>query len=356
MAKEDFKLEQTKSKIKLEGIVSRLDSDKAYSFGNVKEGKNQGKAYRSLRFGVKTSDVNEIQVELFGMEQDQVYAYNRKKKSGEWFDFEKRDRLPDGYDLMGVRVALEKDSKGKVVSKNLHSYDAVEEIFNSLEDGESIYVSGHLEFSTYQKEDGEEVLQRKYIIDSIGRTKKEIDFEADDFEEVNDFEQDIVIVDVMAVKEEKKYYITGRTIKYGDKWQDADFVIDVSQDEDAIKLAKIFKSLKFGDFVTVFGKAFNKVVLIETEDKEKPKVDKNNPFASFDKKKPKSLEKSFIKDFISELRIEGVVIESFAKGKYTEDDFVEQEVVKNDKPKGDNPFANTDNGDEDSSDDDGDLW
>jgi len=73
MAKKTFKLEQTKGNFKFEGIVVGISKDTAFIESETKD----HKPYRSIRFMVKTSATNIENVELFGAEQDFVYAYSR---------------------------------------------------------------------------------------------------------------------------------------------------------------------------------------------------------------------------------------------------------------------------------------
>ena len=90
MAKEKKEkiLEQTISTFRAVGIVTGVDRDNFYNTGIVENGKNQGKEYRSLRFGVRTSPNQTIYVQMFGMEPDNVYVYDNKEKKGEQVPYE----------------------------------------------------------------------------------------------------------------------------------------------------------------------------------------------------------------------------------------------------------------------------
>lgn len=352
--KKEFKLEQTNSKVKLQGVVTRLDTNEdAYKMGTSKNNND----WRSLRFMVKTKhtddSVNEIPVELFGIAQDEVYAYNKKEKQGKKFKFAQRNSLPAGYHMFGdsvTRVSLEKDEKGKAVAKNLHNYDAVEEIFNNLSDGVQVYVTAHIEVSSYEAQDGSMKEQKRYHIDSIGLLNKALDFDAEDFKETAAFEQEMIIVDVEVDKEEKKAMVIGRTISYGDNWEDGTFHINYGTEEgkdtELENLAKIFNKLSFGDFVKVYGKVVNRMEMVEEEIEEEEEIDKDNPFAKFTgKEKDQSLIRKSGKRYINELQIEGVEAEAFIQGKYGEDDFVkavEEEVVTTEN----NPFLQDEEDDE----------
>ncbi|MEH6848074.1 hypothetical protein [Bacillus thuringiensis] len=333
MAKnQDTKLEQTKSKVKLQGVITRLSTnDNACTMGKTATNKE----YKSLRFMIKTADkdgtVNEVPVELFGMEQDNVYAYSRDKGEGQMFPFGNRNNLPDGYHMFGVRINLGEEGQ------NLHAYDAVDELFNNLQDGMEVYMNGHIELSKYKGKDEVEREQKRFVIESIGALKNGIDFESEEFVETAVFEQEMVIVDVDVDKKEKKAFVTGRTISYGDKFNDGSFVINFGDDEELKDLAKIFSKLGFGDFLKVHGTVINRAETVETEEEEEPKLDKSNPFAKHaGKEKHKSLNTRTTKNFINELRIEGVDASTFEKKKYKEEDFVvavkEEKVTTTENP------------------------
>src|SRR5690242_15306826 len=85
---------QTKSYFKIEGKVTRIDKDKAFVEDEGKSGKREGDTYRSLKFGVKSSETNELTVEMFDYEPEQVFVWNSKAREedpeykGEYKDFE----------------------------------------------------------------------------------------------------------------------------------------------------------------------------------------------------------------------------------------------------------------------------
>src|SRR5690606_13787669 len=94
MAKKEKVLQQTKGTFKLIGLATRLDKDGAYKEDSMTHGAYEGKEYRSLRFGVKTSDTNEIFVSMFDFEPEKVFLWNsdKKKKDPNY----KGDYLPFG--------------------------------------------------------------------------------------------------------------------------------------------------------------------------------------------------------------------------------------------------------------------
>src|SRR5437764_5522854 len=189
MAKSEPKLKQTRGQFRVEGIATGLDRDNAFRSAETKG----NKPYKSLRIGVQTSPTNTVNVELFGMEQEFVYAYSRNDKETRKYSWDDRDNIPDeGYHLIGTNVALEQGLDGKLMRETFVPFEASEYIYDNLQDGDSIYVSGQVEFSEY--DNGETVKQQtRFTIQSIGKTKTPIDFDSEDFKEVSEFEQEVVI-------------------------------------------------------------------------------------------------------------------------------------------------------------------
>jgi single-stranded DNA-binding protein len=329
MAQQESKLEQTKSYFSLKGIVSKVNDN--FKEDTIQNGKNAGKEYKSIRFFVQTSPQNKLQVELFGMELDYVYPFKRGKKGEKGtvlrdFPFSKRHNLPQGYTLIGVNVELEKDEKGKLIRKSMIDFDAVEEIYNNLNDGESVHVTGEISFGTYVNSQGDEVDQTRYQIKSI-KLINDIDFDAEGFVEENSFEQEIVFVGADVDKDAGCVYVTGHTIQYGGKFTTKQFVIRPNGNKEIAKTAKVFSSNKmsFGDFVKVYGVCLNLSVEEEIED-EVVEVE-----LDFGGVKPKGVgEKRAITTYITELQITGADGTTYKKEKYTEEDFVVDELVDKD--------------------------
>jgi single-stranded DNA-binding protein len=357
---QEFKLTQTKSGFKFAGIVEGMN-DNSYNEGTIQQGKNEGKSYRSVRFRVRTSPTNALQVELFGMEQDYVYPYKQGKKGADGkrskgetkrIPFEDRNDLPEGYHLIGVSVSLkmEKDAKGKekIVRENMVDYDAVDEIYNNLSDGDSVYVAGEIQISEYEDRNGEQQKQAKYIIKSIGLQKKPIDFADEKFEELNAFEQEIVFVGADVDKASQTVVVTGRTIQYGDKFTDYQFYIRPNGKDSLVKLGAAFaKKVKFGDLVKVLGLALNKTEEVEVKSStEKKKATNDDPFADAGEA-PKGYDKTTVTNYIQELQITAIAKDEngnslFTKGKYKEDDFIIEELIDEDEDDDKDPFASDD--------------
>lgn len=329
--KERKDLVQTKSLFTFKGIVDGMDKDNAWREDEIANGKNKGKAYRAIRFQVQTSKTNKLSVELFGMEQDYVYPYSKAEKKSKKMEFSKRNNLPKGYHIIGINLGLEQNDAGKNIRKSLVDYDAAEYIWDNLNDGDSVTVSGEVAFSTYENSEGDIINQTKFVIKSIYH-EKPIDFDAvneegeSTFEEVVAFEQELVFVGSEFDKDEGAVYVTGYTIQYGNKFQPAKFVIRPEGNKNIEKTANAFaKKMKPGDFVKVYGVALNKAETIEIDSSEEESDDED----IFGGEKPKGLGKTAVTSYTNELRITGADGKTYEKGLYDIDnDFVIEELVE----------------------------
>lgn len=367
------KLKQTRNSFKLVGKVTRLDKDGAFREEVATKGKNEGKTYRALRFGVKTSHTNEIMVEMFDFEPEKVFLWNSQKKKedkqykGDTVPFEywleNQDELREqGYAVLQTRVGFDYDDDGKLISHGLPSYVASEYIYENLHNGDSVLVEGEIRYGSYENREGKKVEKKQYIIKKLIRLKNVVDFDAENFEEVTYFEQEMVFVGADMDKKEKKVYVTGRVIDYMKNFHDTQMVIDFSdgeggEDKDMAKLAEAFaKKFKFGDVINVFGDTWNRVIVEEVEGEENEEDDLLASLGG--KRKPKHAQGYTARTYITEMRINGV--DAWEKGVYTEQDFQKDDLFADDedslskelggksKPKKKNPF---DLGDDDLDDD-----
>jgi len=352
-------LVQTKSKFKLIGKVTRIDKDGAYKEGVAEKGKRQGDLFRSLRFGVKTSDSNEIFVSMYDYEPNEVFLWNTHKKEkdsnykGDRMPFEtwedqKAELREQGYSCLQTRVGVMYDEEGKLISNGETGFVASEMIYNNIDNGDSVLIEGEMRHSTFVNRQGETVPQTTYTIKKLYKIK-DIDFESEKFEEVTYFEQEMVFVGQDIDKKEGKMYVMGRTIDYQQNYQDTQFVVnfkneDGTLDNDMVKFADaIKKRIKFGDVINVFGDVLNRAVVKEVEQDDK---EEDNIFAEFGgRAKPKHAESYTAKTYISELSING--LDAHDAGVYTEEDFVDNSVVEDTSKvseefggKGKNPFSN----------------
>jgi hypothetical protein len=329
--KQKVELEQTQGTVRLMGYINRLEDNGIFE-GNIKNGAHAGNEYKSLRFGIKTSETNEVPVELFGMEFNEVKVYEaltkEERENGQVADevtleWEDRDEIPDGYQLpffQQITLSLERDAKGKLIRNQFLAFDAVEEIFEKLEDGDCVYLRGNIEHSEYVGQDQKKHKQSKFVIKSISKTKKEVDFLEDDFTEIANFEQQLVYIDSMMDNETNKLHVIGRTINYKGEFTDIMFAVD---NEKYPKLVKnIKKMLKFGDLVTVFGNCVNRTV------EQIQEVESDEEF-DFGGEKPKSYQRT-INRTETELEIVDIDGKTFklGQGKYKIEDFKNVNLIQ----------------------------
>jgi hypothetical protein len=360
-------LKQTKSSFKFIGKVTRIDKDGAFKEETMTKGKMNGKTYRSLRFGVKTSPTNEMTVQMFDFEPDNVFMWNSEKKKAD--KNYKGDRMPfaqweaqqddlreQGYAVLQSRVGLTYGEDGKLVSQGLPSFVASQLIYENVNNGDSVVVEGTIRHSSYENREGKVVPQTNYQITKVFKIK-DVDFDAPDFEEVTYFEEEVVFVGADIDKKEGKAYVTGRTIAYNGDFQDSQFVVNFKNedgegfDQGMVKLADAFKKkFNFGDVVNIFGDALNRVIVSEVQEEEE---DEDDLLASLGgKSKPKHAQSFVSRTYISEMSIHGV--DAWDKKVYKEDDFQKDELIADDKnplsdelggknkKKGANPFDTDD--------------
>ena len=244
MANKLFELPQTKGTFQVRGIVSGVEKDNFY----IEKKTNTGKDFRMINFGVEYEDKKTIYPSLNGMPRDKVYFSKKDKDTGNtdtkaiaWKDRIKK--APEGYRMIGVLAGLQKikDENGKVRNDNktLTEYDACEYISENLQDGDSVFVKGNLEFGSYTNKDGEVSHTTKFVPTQVSLCQKDVDFEAEDYAPAHDFTQTIVFVGIDQERENDKptgrFVVDAKIVNYN-SIESAEFII-----EDA-KLAKQIRS------------------------------------------------------------------------------------------------------------------
>lgn len=231
MADRIFNLPQTRGSFEMAGKVTGTQRSNFY---NEKETKS-GVMRRVLSFGIQTSNENTFYVDLAGMPRDKVYFFRRAdkdkgiekdKKEVAW-----KDRLtyvaPEGYDMIGVKVGVTKktNESGKVVNDNktLTDFDAAKEISENLHDGDNVYVRGNIEYSTYNGKH-----QIRFVPTQVSLSSKEIDFDAEGFEECAQFVQTLVYTGCRK-SEDDEVIIDAKIVNYS-SIEDAEFFIDYKKD------------------------------------------------------------------------------------------------------------------------------
>ena len=243
MANKLFELPQTKGTFQVRGIVSGVEKDNFYTEKKTKTGKD----FRMVNFGVEYEDKKTIYPSLNSMPRDKVY-FSKKNEDGKtevkaiaWNDRIKN--APDGYRMIGVLTGLKKvnGENGKLKNDNHYriEYDACEYINENLNDGDSVFVKGNLEFGSYTNKDGEVSHTTKFVPTQVSLCQKDVDFEAEDYAPAHDFTQTIVFVGIDQERENDKptgrFVVDAKIVNYN-SIESAEFII-----EDA-KLAKQMRS------------------------------------------------------------------------------------------------------------------
>lgn len=243
MANKLFELPQTKGTFQVRGIVSGVEKDNFYTEKKTKTGKD----FRMVNFGVEYEDKKTIYPSLNGMPRDKVY-FSKKDEDGKtdvkavaWKDRIKN--APEGYRMIGVLTGLKKvpGDNGKLKNDNHYrtEYDACEYINENLNDGDSVFVKGNLEFGSYTNKDGEVSRTTKFVPTQVSLCQKDIDFDAEDYAPAHDFTQTIVFVGIDQERENDKptgrFVVDAKIVNYN-SIESAEFII-----EDA-KLAKQMRS------------------------------------------------------------------------------------------------------------------
>lgn len=307
MTVEVKKLEETKGSFTLKGIISGLSND-----NSVREGVTQSdKDYKAISFDIESSPTNRVRVEMFGMERD-VYYYSSQKKETKKISFENRGKVTlKGFRLMGVNL---NPTGNKNDRKTLIEFDAVDYIKENFKDGDSVYVTGNLDFSVFENKQGEVVNKTAFQIKSITKEKEPIDFNDEDFQPHAFFKQDIVVTELDEV--ENRLMINSKIIKYKGELVDATFIVDAERLKKFAKTLK--KNLKFGDFIHVKG-----WIVSETIEEEAPQEDSEGD--DWGGETPEGMDNNYIRSYVNELVIVNVDKDSYEPQKYTEEDLFSQE-------------------------------
>ena len=230
-----FDLPETKGLFQLKGIVSGVKKDNFYKEIKTKSNKDM----RIVNFGLTYKEGETLYENLQGIEQEFAYFSKRAKKKGEKADV---DKIPwserfsynrEGYSVVGVQTGIEKkvDSKGSTVNdkKNLTNFDACKEIADKLKDNVSVYTKGTIDYSSFIDDKGNKKVSVKLVPNQISLCK-DIDFDAKDYEQDNDFNQVIIFMGIEAEKDSNekqtgRFVVTAKIITYS-TIEDVEFIIE----------------------------------------------------------------------------------------------------------------------------------
>ena len=270
MAKEQLhNLKQTTNSFQCRGVVSGTKSQRFYK---DKIGSNQDGV--SVNFGVNIGDKKSVFLTLTAYPRKEVYYYKKGEngakgttKAVAWKD---RTKAPGaGYRLIGTTISTGKDEEGNNINSTFTEFDAVNWIHENLKDGDSVFIRGNIEFRSWTDKNGQTKKMINLVPNQISYTKKPIDFDADDFTEMCEFENTLVFQSVDPETDENarktgRFVLTGYSIGYNTV-ENISFIIPAAQE----KLAKnLHKAMKPGYSIKTFGRVdvINDISVVDEDD------------------------------------------------------------------------------------------
>lgn len=273
-------LKLNEGSFRLKGLVTGANREDVFKTTTQKNNMNRN----TLKFGVKTSEENEVYVRISDSEKEKAWFYKRgdKKKGidGESKAIEWDNRLnfhEEGFQAIGVNIGLDKDEEEKNVIVNKHDFDAAEYVAERINDDLPVRIIGETEFSSFDGQDGK-IRSKNLNIKKIYNSY--VDFEKDDFEEESYFKQTFLFMGIDRAKDkdgkpdsvDPRFIVQGKVVTYS-SLENVEFVIRNK------KLGLNFqKKLKPYNCIEVYGKINNQRVAEEVESTEDDWGSEENPF------------------------------------------------------------------------------
>lgn len=272
--KVEHTLAQTKGTFDLVGRVVNIDRENAYQEKTMDKGKNKGKSYRTLRFGIKTSESNIIQVSMFSFLPDEVYLWDSVNKKGGKVPYETWKKNRKGYEKqkkvpLQTRVGLEKGEDGNNITMHLPSFDVMEYIYDNLNNEDSVLAKGSISRNTYESRSGDVQTSVNYNLESLFKLKNEVDFSDEKFEEKSVFTEQFIFESADLDPRTKTTDVYGKVVNYHGKTNDVVYKINFANEEDSglEQMAKIFaKKIDYGSLLEVHGNIVNRAVTEEVDE------------------------------------------------------------------------------------------
>ncbi len=270
MAKEKLhEMKSTPSNFQVRGIVTGTQSQRFY-----KSGTKDGKTWNALEFGVKIAEGKTVYITLRGFPRTEVYYYKKGEngakgttKAVKWTD---RKKAPgQDYRLIGINISTGKDEDGKNINETFTEFDSVEWLHKNLKDNDSVFIKGNLQFSSYTDKNGQTRRKVELVPNQISYTKEPIDFDAEDYKEMCEFENTIVFssIDQEVDENDKKtgrFILSGYSVGYNTV-ENVSFILK----EDCAKLANnLKKAMKPGYSIKTYGRVevINDISVVEEDD------------------------------------------------------------------------------------------
>lgn len=269
MAKEKLHdMKQTSSSFQVRGIVTGTKSQRFYKTGTSDNGK-----WNALEFGVKIAENKTVYLTLRGFPRAEVYYYKKGEngakgtsKAVKWAD---RKKAPGkDYKLIGINISTGKDEEGKNINTTFTEFDSVEWLHDNLKDDVSVFIRGDMQFSSYVDKNGQTRRKVELVPNQISYTKDPIDFDAEDYKEMCEFENTLVFSSIDKETDENdrdtgRFILSGHSIGYNSV-ENVSFIIK----EDCAKLAtNIKKAMRSGYAIKTFGRVevINNISTIEDD-------------------------------------------------------------------------------------------
>ena len=270
MAKERIhNMKQTNSSFQCRGVVVGTQSQRFYKSGTSDNGK-----WNALEFGLKIAENKTVYFTLRGFPRAEVYYYKKGEngakgttKAVKWAD---RNKAPGkDFRLIGINISTGKDEDGKNINETFVEFDAIEWLHKNLKDNDSVFVKGNMQFSSYVDKNGQTRRKIEFIPNQISYTKDSIDFDADDYKEMCEFENTLVFSSIDKEMDENdkttgRYILSGHSIGYNSV-ENVTFILK----EDCAKLANnLKKAMKPGYSIKTFGRVevINDISVVEEDD------------------------------------------------------------------------------------------
>jgi len=256
----------TEGQFKARGFVT--GTKKGDKFFSRKTQKN-GFERNTVSFGIKTSEDNEVYVQVSDSEKEDAFFYKQSETKGEAGTTKKiswgqrKNFKEEGFAPIGVIVGLEKDENNKNITKNIFDYDAAEYLSKKLTDDMPILVVGELEFSSNEGENGKNRYKRlkiKKIYNSV------IDFSQEDFKEESYFKQKCLFIEIVQAQkngkpdtEDPRWIVKAKIVTYK-TLEDIEFII-----RNKVLASNFRKHLKAYNRISIHGVINNKRMVEEVE-------------------------------------------------------------------------------------------
>lgn len=268
MAKDQLhNLKQTSSSFQCRGIVTGTKSQRFYKSGDK---------WNQLYFGVKIADNKFVNISMNGFTRNEVYYYkkgeNGAKGTTTKVEWKNRKKAPSAdHRLIGVNISIGKDEDNKNINETFVEWDAIEWLNKNLKDGDSVFIKGNLRFSSYTGKNGQVNRKIELVPNQISYTQKPVDFDAEDYKEMCEFENTLVFQSIDKEEDENgkhtgRYILTGHSIGYN-AVESVSFIVPAEQE----KLARnLKKAMKPGYSIKTFGRVdvINDISVVEQDGQE----------------------------------------------------------------------------------------